>query len=158
MPEAQQEGPYSLHLGSFRSANAAEIQAAELRAKGLNARVITVSLPQKGVWYRVVFGAYATYAAARDAVARYPQFADLRAVNTTPRDTPDPAGMTDTTGVTDTHEQTTATTGSTPPAGGTVAAPAPGTVSLVTEPALAPSASDAAFTPSVIRASTLHSR
>lgn len=62
---------YALHVSSFRQHDIAEQQARLLREHGADARVQSVSLPDKGDWHRVVTGRYATLEEARHALAEY---------------------------------------------------------------------------------------
>ncbi|GFM36994.1 tetratricopeptide repeat protein [Desulfovibrio psychrotolerans] len=62
---------YTLHVSSFRQHDIAEQQAHLLREHGADARVLSVSLPDKGNWHRVVTGRYATLEEARRALAEH---------------------------------------------------------------------------------------
>jgi cell division septation protein DedD len=52
-PKAGPLLPYSLHVGSYQTFDAAQHAAVALRAQGLNAFVTPVLLEGKGEWYRV---------------------------------------------------------------------------------------------------------
>lgn len=76
---------YALHVSSFRTRTAAETDAAKLHKRGLNARVVSVHIPGKGEWYRVLVNSFASAQEARNALAAlqaaHTDFADTRVVN-----------------------------------------------------------------------------
>jgi cell division septation protein DedD len=57
--------PWSVHVGSYRSAEAARGVAGELARRGLDAFLSPIVLPEKGEWVRVYVGAFDDSAAAR---------------------------------------------------------------------------------------------
>ncbi|MBM3317703.1 MAG: SPOR domain-containing protein [Candidatus Eisenbacteria bacterium] len=62
-------GPFAVLCGSFRSERRAETEAARLAQGGHPARLVTVRIPEQGVWHRVLVGECAGEEAAR-ALAR----------------------------------------------------------------------------------------
>lgn len=58
---------YVVHLGSFRLRREADAEVARLLGLGYDARALHVNVPEKGPWYRVVIGAFATFADARQS-------------------------------------------------------------------------------------------
>jgi cell division protein FtsN len=56
---------YGFHVASFRTRAVAEGEAARLAPSGLDISVARVELPEKGVWYRVMAGRYASLDQAR---------------------------------------------------------------------------------------------
>ncbi|MFV0348147.1 MAG: tetratricopeptide repeat protein [Halodesulfovibrio sp.] len=76
---------YALHVSSFRTRAAAEADAAKLHARNLNTRVVTVHIPGKGEWFRVLVNSFASAQEARNALvalqATHTDFADTRVVN-----------------------------------------------------------------------------
>jgi cell division septation protein DedD len=61
------ESAYVVHLGSFRLRREADGEVARLQGLGYDARALHVNVPGKGPWYRVVIGAFATFAEARQS-------------------------------------------------------------------------------------------
>ena len=51
---------YTLHLSSFRDLARARKAQAQLKAKGVQARLATVDLPGKGRWHRLLVGGFST--------------------------------------------------------------------------------------------------
>lgn len=70
-------GRYTLHLSSYRNLNLAQKQLAQLKAKGVKARIQRVDLPGKGRWHRILVGNYQTKAAAKAAGEKLSQKAGL---------------------------------------------------------------------------------
>lgn len=62
--------PYSVHVGSYRTAEAAHGVVRDLRQRGLVAFAAPVVLPDKGEWVRVYVGAYDDPEEARAALSR----------------------------------------------------------------------------------------
>jgi hypothetical protein len=60
--------PYSLHVGSYRTADAARGAVRDLGQRGTKAFLSPVVLPEKGEWVRVYVGAYGDSASARAAL------------------------------------------------------------------------------------------
>jgi len=59
---------FVVHVSSFRRRGEADQEASRLRASGVDARVLSVVLPERGRWHRVVVGAFPdSAAAAREA-------------------------------------------------------------------------------------------
>jgi hypothetical protein len=66
---------WSLHLWSFPDSMEAELSSRGLRAEGLAPRILAVSLPERGRWYRVVVGCFdrrGDALAARGLMASWP--------------------------------------------------------------------------------------
>lgn len=62
--EPDQQRPYSIHAGSYRKQNVARSEVSRLGALGFVTYVQQVDLGNKGVWYRVKIGDFATRAEA----------------------------------------------------------------------------------------------
>ncbi|MCK4305551.1 MAG: SPOR domain-containing protein [Candidatus Eisenbacteria sp.] len=62
---ASGEPPFGVSCGAFRETARAVSQAARLKKLGLEARVVTVQIPGKGTWNRVVVGHWLDLAQAR---------------------------------------------------------------------------------------------
>ena len=79
-PVPRREGGliYAVNVSSFRSAAAAGVEVARLKARGSQARAIRTDLENKGVWYRVYVGQYATEAEAQQARAEILKHTDYR--------------------------------------------------------------------------------
>jgi hypothetical protein len=60
--------PYSLHVGSYRAADAARGVVRDLDRNGMKAFLSPVVLPEKGEWTRVYVGAFGDSASARAAL------------------------------------------------------------------------------------------
>lgn len=60
--------PYSLHVGSYRTADAARGVVRDLGRRGMKAFLSPVVLPEKGEWTRVYVGAFGDSASARAAL------------------------------------------------------------------------------------------
>jgi hypothetical protein len=61
---------FVIHVSSFRRSKDAESEVARLRASGVEARIVTVILPERGRWHRIVVGAFRdSVAASREAGA-----------------------------------------------------------------------------------------
>ena len=60
--------PYSLHVGSYRTADAARGVVRDLGGRGMKAFLSPVVLPEKGEWVRVYVGAFGDSASARAAL------------------------------------------------------------------------------------------
>ena len=61
---------FAIHVSSFRSRVDSEPEVARLQQAGLSARIVTVIIPGKGQWDRVVVGSYPDSAAGVAAAAR----------------------------------------------------------------------------------------
>jgi len=61
-PEEQLSGKpfYTVHVGSYRTRDAAAAEAARIKAKGYNPFLERVDLAQRGVWFRVKIGKFTT--------------------------------------------------------------------------------------------------
>ena len=62
--------PYSVHVGSYRTAEAAQGVVRDLRQRGLIAFAAPIVLPDKGEWVRVYVGAYDDREEARATLSR----------------------------------------------------------------------------------------
>jgi hypothetical protein len=60
---------FVVHVNSFNHETFAGREAARLRVLGLPARVVSIELPMRGRWYRVIVGAYPDSAAALNEAA-----------------------------------------------------------------------------------------
>lgn len=58
LPSSNESGPYSVHVGSFRSQSNAFLLRDKLQEKGFPAFCKFVTIPEKGEWYRVSVGFY----------------------------------------------------------------------------------------------------
>ena len=65
-PAITPDAAFVVHLGSFRLRREADAEVARLMGLGYDARALHVNVPGKGPWYRVVMGAFATFAEARE--------------------------------------------------------------------------------------------
>ena len=54
-----------VHLASFRELEDANVDIGRLRGKGIEARAVYVEVPERGPWYRVVAGSFASFVEAR---------------------------------------------------------------------------------------------
>lgn len=61
--------PYLVQAGSFRNKDDAEKLKARLALGGFEASIISVDIPEKGLWHRVRLGPYAGLAAANETIA-----------------------------------------------------------------------------------------
>ena len=67
-PASGVPAPYSLHVGSYRTADAARGVVRDLGRSGMKAFLSPVVLPDKGEWMRVYVGAFGDSASARAAL------------------------------------------------------------------------------------------
>lgn len=67
---AAQGPPFALLCGSFREADRAASEATRLRSLGMEARVLTLHIPGKGIWNRVVVGSWTQREQAREQARR----------------------------------------------------------------------------------------
>ncbi|MFL5356964.1 SPOR domain-containing protein [Archangium sp.] len=65
--EAVPGGAFTLQISAFQNRPEAERFAAKLRDRGYAPYIVSVEIPQKGTWYRVRMGSFAS----KDAAARY---------------------------------------------------------------------------------------
>lgn len=63
-------GRFVIHFSSFKLQTEAETEVAALRLRGIEARSIRVEIPERGTWYRIVAGDFATFAEAESVVLR----------------------------------------------------------------------------------------
>ncbi len=68
-PKASESIIYTLQLGSFKSKNAASSFSRSLSAKGYKPNIVKITVPDKGVTYRVRLGKYKNLNDARKMVA-----------------------------------------------------------------------------------------
>lgn len=69
-PKAPVDGmPYLVQAGSFPNAQDAEKLKARLALSGYEASIVSVNIPEKGVWHRVRLGPFAGLAAANATIA-----------------------------------------------------------------------------------------
>lgn len=61
--------PYLVQAGSFQNADDAEKLKARLALGGFEASIVSVNLPEKGLWHRVRLGPFAGLAAANATIA-----------------------------------------------------------------------------------------
>ena len=61
---------FVIHLTSFKFDAEAEIEVTALRSRGIEARSIQVEIPDRGTWYRIVTGNFATFAEAESVALR----------------------------------------------------------------------------------------
>lgn len=61
--------PYLVQVGSFQNEEDAEKLKARLALSGFEASIVSVNLPEKGLWYRVRLGPIAGLAAANTTIA-----------------------------------------------------------------------------------------
>ena len=59
-PDTDQDGKYTVQLGSFQSIDAAYTLEKKLQSKGYPCFVIKAAIPKKGTWYRVRVGTFKT--------------------------------------------------------------------------------------------------
>lgn len=71
--------PYSIHAGSYRSLQSAELSAETYRKTGLQAFWVQVDLGEKGVWYRVFIDCYKDPVTAQEII-KEKQLKDARLV------------------------------------------------------------------------------
>jgi len=64
------QGDYVVHLSSFRLEREAETEVRNLEGQGIEARYLLVDVPEKGAWYRVVTGRFATFPEAEAMAMR----------------------------------------------------------------------------------------
>jgi cell division septation protein DedD len=58
---------YVIHLSSYKLEIEAAAEAAELVRQGVAARTLRVDVPDRGTWYRIVTGDFASFAQAESA-------------------------------------------------------------------------------------------
>jgi hypothetical protein len=63
--ETRVVAPFAILCGSFRDRALAEAEASRLVASGLGARVVTLAIPERGTWHRVVAGSWPDQTTAR---------------------------------------------------------------------------------------------
>lgn len=79
-------GPrYQVQVSSFREIERARKLEAQLRKKGYNAFYTPVSIPGKGIWYRVFLGEFSAKGKAQEAASRARQQDDLQTMILTVR-------------------------------------------------------------------------
>ena len=61
---------FVIHLTSFKFAAEAEMEVSALRRRGIDARSIRAEIPDRGTWYRIVTGNFATFAEAESVALR----------------------------------------------------------------------------------------
>jgi cell division protein FtsN len=61
--------PYLVQAGSFQNADDAEKLKARLALSGFEASIVSVNIPEKGLWHRVRLGPFAGLAAANATIA-----------------------------------------------------------------------------------------
>jgi cell division protein FtsN len=61
---------FVIHLTSFKLEVEAAIEVAALGQRGIGARSIQVEIPDRGTWYRIVTGNFATFAEAESVALR----------------------------------------------------------------------------------------
>jgi cell division septation protein DedD len=61
---------FVIHLTSFKLAAEAEMEVSALRRRGIDARSIRADIPDRGTWYRIVTGNFATFAEAESVALR----------------------------------------------------------------------------------------
>ena len=59
-PDTDQDGKYTVQLGSFQSIDSAYTLEKKLQSKGYPCFVIKAAIPKKGTWYRVRVGTFKT--------------------------------------------------------------------------------------------------
>jgi SPOR domain len=69
-PAGAPGGKFTVQVGSFNDPSEANQRVSQLRAAGFEARSVTVELPQRGTWYRVQAGRFATREDAAKAGAQ----------------------------------------------------------------------------------------
>jgi len=62
-------GGWALHLFSFPDSSSANVELTELHRRGFKTEVRVVEIPEKGRWWRVYVGSFATKGEARDATS-----------------------------------------------------------------------------------------
>lgn len=62
--------PYAIHMASYRSPEAAQVDLANYR-RGFQAYLVRVDLGNKGIWYRLFLGHFPNATSALDAIGRY---------------------------------------------------------------------------------------
>jgi hypothetical protein len=60
-------GPFVIHLSSFKLGEEAGREVERAAAQGLVARAVIVEVPERGTWYRIVIGDFASFAQAESA-------------------------------------------------------------------------------------------
>jgi len=65
--EAMGTPPFAIHFSSFRLRSEADMEIDRLRRLGIEARAVVVDVPQRGAWYRVLVGEFATFARAESS-------------------------------------------------------------------------------------------
>jgi len=73
-PDTDQDGKYTVQLGSFQSIDAAYTLEKKLQSKGYPCFVIKAAIPKKGTWYRVRVG---TFKSKEKAVAYAEQLKNI---------------------------------------------------------------------------------
>jgi cell division septation protein DedD len=76
-PPAVGEISYAVHVSSYQTVNKANVEIANLRKLGYEARAVRENLGDKGWWYRVYAGSFATReeaAAAREVLLKHPDY------------------------------------------------------------------------------------
>jgi cell division septation protein DedD len=69
-PDGRPGEPFVIHLTSFKLRAEAEIEVSALRLRGIEARSIQAEIPDRGTWYRIVTGNFATFAEAESVALR----------------------------------------------------------------------------------------
>jgi cell division protein FtsN len=69
-PDAGAGARFVIHLTSFKLAAEAEIEVTVLDQRGIEARSIQAEIPDRGTWYRIVTGNFATFAEAESVALR----------------------------------------------------------------------------------------
>lgn len=62
------DGRFTIQVGSYPNAEAANARVSQLQSGGFPARVVVANIPRKGTWYRVQVGRYATRGEADNVV------------------------------------------------------------------------------------------
>jgi hypothetical protein len=62
--------PFVIHLTSFKFQAEAEIEVTALHQRGIEARSVRAEIPDRGTWYRIVTGNFATFAEAESVAMR----------------------------------------------------------------------------------------
>ncbi|MEZ4648951.1 MAG: SPOR domain-containing protein [Candidatus Eisenbacteria bacterium] len=70
-----------VHLSSFRDLKDANVDIDRLRGKGIEARAVYVEVPERGPWYRVVAGSFASFVEARQRSIQLSRQLGLEAVH-----------------------------------------------------------------------------
>ena len=80
-PATSTEMVYSVHVASYQTLKKANLEIANLRTLGYEARALETDLGSKGKWYRVYAGSYPTAADAartRDVLLRLPDYSSAQ--------------------------------------------------------------------------------